>query len=425
MTGDAADSPFNGIRKTSPRAFSSRAGDAPAIDKLAGGSQNLNQGAVEVKVSSGKASAAERHAAERLSGESPLSIHEVAQRAKVSIATVSRTINGVPTVTPELSRRGWQAIEEMGYYPNTHVRALVSCRSRMFGLIGSEITIPFFPEVVQGFEDVAVLHNYEILTTSTVHDPRRMALAVRRMIERRVDGVAIVTFGTEEALFDELKSRKIPLVFIDVGPPLPRISNIKIDYLNGIRQAVQHLAALRHSRIAFISGPLSLKSAVGRQRACSESMEEIGLSVNPRYLIEGNHTMEGGMAALQKIVELRNRPTAVMCSNDMTAIGVMRQSYEEGIRIPRDLSLIGFDDIRLAQFTIPPLTTVKMSQTEIAQLAFNALLAEVQRKTPSPNGTEYVLQTSLVLRDSTALVANLAARGQGKRSGSRNSGSAR
>ncbi|MDE3136544.1 MAG: LacI family DNA-binding transcriptional regulator [Acidobacteriota bacterium] len=344
-----------------------------------------------------------------------MSIHEVAQRAKVSIATVSRTINGVPTVTPELSRRVWKAIEEVGYYPNTHARSLVSGRSRIFGLIVSEITNPFFPEIVQGFEDVAVHHSYEILTTSVGHDPRRLALAVRRMIERRVEGVAIVTFGLEEALFDELKSRKIPLVFIDVGPALPRISNIKIDYLYGIRQAVQHLAALRHTRIAFISGPLSLKSAVARQRAFVDSMEEIGLPVNPKYLIEGNHTMEGGMAALRKILDLRNRPTAVLCSNDMTAFGVMRQSYEEGMQIPRDLSLIGFDDIRLAQFMIPPLTTVKMSQTEIAQLAFDALLAEVQREAPSPSGTEYTLRTSLVLRDSTALVANSSTRGRTKR----------
>ncbi len=334
-----------------------------------------------------------------------MNIHEVARQAKVSIATVSRTINGVPSVTPELSRRVWKAIEEMGYYPNTQARALVSGRSRIFGLIVSEITNPFFPEIIQGFENVAVQHNYEILVTSTIHDPARMALAVRRMIERRVEGVAIVTFGLEEPLLDDLKLRKVPLAFIDVGPPLPLVSNIRIDYLNGIRQAVQHLAALRHTRIAFISGPLSLKSAMARRRAFIDAIREIGLSPNPRYMIEGDHTLEGGMAALREIARLRQRPTAVLCSNDMTAIGVLRQSYEEGIGIPRDLSVIGFDDIRLAQFVIPPLTTVKMSQTEIAQLAFNALLADVERKTPSPNGSEYVLRTSLVLRDSTALVA--------------------
>ncbi|HEU5410244.1 MAG TPA: LacI family DNA-binding transcriptional regulator [Candidatus Acidoferrales bacterium] len=337
-----------------------------------------------------------------------MSIHEVARRAKVSIATVSRTINGVQSVTPQLSRRVWRVIEELGYYPNTQARALVSGRSRIFGLIVSEITNPFFPEIVQGFEDIAVQNNYEILTTSTVYDSKRMALSVRRMIERRVEGVAIVTFGMEEALFDDLKSRKIPLVFIDVGPALPRVSNIKIDYQHGIRQAVQHLAALGHKSIAFISGPLTLKSAVARQRAFLQSMEEISLPVDEKHVIEGNHTMEGGMEALKKILELPKRPTAVICSNDMTAIGVMREGYEAGLQIPRDLSLIGFDDIRLAQFVIPPLTTIRMSQTEIARMAFNALLAELQRQIPSPNGTEYVLRTSLVLRDSTAMAPGTA-----------------
>jgi LacI family transcriptional regulator len=341
-----------------------------------------------------------------------LSIHEVAKRARVSIATVSRTINGIPTVTPQLSRRVWKVIEELGYYPNTQARALVSGRSRTFGLIVSEITNPFFPEIVQGFEDIAVQNNFEVLLTSTVHDPKRMALSVRRMIERRVEGVAIVTFGMEEALFEDLKSRNVPLVFIDVGPALPRISNIRIDYLHGLRQAVQHIAALRHERIAFISGPLTLRSAVARQRAFSHSMEEIGLPIEPGYLIEGNHTMEGGIAAMRKLLALPKRPTAVICSNDMTAMGVMRESYDQGVHIPRDLSVIGFDDIRLSQFVVPPLTTVRMSQTDIARLAFNALLAEIQRKTPSPSGTEYTLRTALVLRHSTALAPKNPNRGK-------------
>jgi DNA-binding LacI/PurR family transcriptional regulator len=341
-----------------------------------------------------------------------LSIHEVAKRARVSIATVSRTINGVPTVTPQLSRRVWKVVEELGYYPNTQARSLVSGRSRIFGLIVSEITNPFFPEIVQSFEDIAVQNNYEVLLTSTVHDPKRMALSVRRMIERRVEGVAIVTFGMEDALFEDLKSRNVPLVFIDVGPALPRISNIRIDYLFGLRQAVQHIAALRHERIAFISGPLTLRSAVARQRAFSHSMEEIGLPIEPSYLIEGNHTMEGGIAAMRKLLALPKRPTAVVCSNDMTAMGVMRESYDQGVHIPQDLSVIGFDDIRLSQFVVPPLTTVRMSQTDIARLAFNALLAETQRETPSPGGTEYTLRTSLVLRHSTAMAPKNPNRGK-------------
>jgi LacI family transcriptional regulator len=343
-----------------------------------------------------------------------VSIREVAKRARVSIATVSRTINGVPTVAPQLSRRVWKVIEELGYYPNTQARALVSGRSRTFGLIVSEITNPFFPEIVQGFEDMAVQHNYEVLLTSTAHDSKRMALSVRRMIERRVEGVAVVTFGMEEALLDDLKSRNVPLVFIDVGPSLPRISNIRIDYLHGIRHAVQHVAALRHQRIAFISGPLTLRSAVARQRAFTQSMAEIGLAIEPEYLVPGNHTMEGGIAAMRKLLGLSKRPTAVLCSNDMTAVGAMRESYDQGVRIPDDLSVIGFDDIRFAQFVTPPLTTVQMSQTEIARLTFNALLAEVQRKTPAPDGTEYTLTTTLVLRDSTAMAPSDSARTKDK-----------
>src|ERR1700749_3237641 len=168
-----------------------------------------------------------------------MDIREIARRAKVSTATVSRTINRVPTVDPALAKRVLKVVEDMGYYPNTQARALVTGKSRIFGLIVSELTNPFSPEVVQAFEDIAVLHNYEILITSTVHDPKRMEMAVRRMIERRVDGVAILTFGMEESLIEHLLFRKVPLVFVDVGPVVKGVANIRINYKHGIRQAVQ------------------------------------------------------------------------------------------------------------------------------------------------------------------------------------------
>src|SRR6202043_3440444 len=332
-----------------------------------------------------------------------MDIREIAKRAKVSTATVSRTINRVPSVDPQLAKRVWKVVEELGYYPNTQARALVSGKNRIFGLIVSEITNPFFPEVVQAFEDIAVQHNYEILLTSTVHNPKRMELAVRRMIERRVDGVAILTFGMEDSLVEDLRFRKVPLVFVDVGPHVPGVSNIRINYEHGIRQAVQHLAALRHSRIAFVSGPLHLKSALARKAAFEGAMQEIGLEVPAEMIVEGDHRMEGGMRALVQLAGLPARPTAILCSNDMTAVGVMREAYEYGIVIPRDLSLVGFDDIRLSQFTTPPLTTVQMSQTLLAEYAFQALLKEVQRASGGGAGNEYELLTTLVLRRSTAL----------------------
>jgi DNA-binding LacI/PurR family transcriptional regulator len=335
-----------------------------------------------------------------------MDIKEIARRAKVSTATVSRAINRVPTVDPQLVRRVWKVIEQLGYYPNTQARALVSGRTRILGLIVSEITNPFFPEIVQSFEDIAVQHNYEILLSSTVHDPQRTELAVRRMVERRVDGVAVLTFGMEEKLIEHLRSRKVPLVFVDVGPDVPGVRNIRVNYLNGIRQAVQHLAALRHVRIAFVTGPMHLKSSLARKAAFEQAMEEIGLEVPPEFIMAGDHTVEGGVQALARLTALSNAPSAVMCSNDLTAIGVLRQAYDLGIATPRDLSVIGFDDIKLAQFAIPPLTTVQMSQAELSKLAFKALINEVEGPGTSPPDRDYILITNLVLRNSTAMASS-------------------
>ena len=332
-----------------------------------------------------------------------MDIREIAKRAKVSTATVSRAINRVPTVDPQLAKRVWKVVDELGYYPNTQARALVSGKSRIFGLVVSEITNPFFPEIVHTFEELAVQGGYEILLVSTVHDSKRMRTSVRRMIEQRVDGVAVFTFGMEELLVDDLHLRKVPLVFVDVGRDVPHVSNIRIDYQHGIRQAVQHVAALRHTRIAFVSGPLRLPSALARKRAFEDSMAEIGLNVDSELLVEQDHTMEGGMRALRQLIALPICPTAVLCSNDMTAIGVMREAYDQGISVPQELSVVGFDNIRLAEFMIPPLTTVDMSQTELARIAFKALVSDISREKPAEHGTEYQLNTNLVLRRSTAL----------------------
>ena len=135
-------------------------------------------------------------------------------------------------------------------------------------------------------------------------------------------------------------------------------------------------------------------------------MREIGLPIKPEFIVAGDHRLEGGRRALQELCKLREQPTALLCSNDMTAIGVLRQAYEMGIGVPKDLSLVGFDDIRMADFVIPPLTTVQMSQTELARLAFDALLNEVKREIPTPDGTEYVLKTQLILRGSTTFPAS-------------------
>lgn len=333
--------------------------------------------------------------------DSAVDIREIAKHANVSTATVSRTINRNPSVDPKLAKRVWKVVDQLGYYPNIQARGLASGKSRILGLIVSELTNPFFPEIVHSFEALAVSQGYEMLLTSTVYDPRRMESSVRRMIERRVQGVAILTFGFEEALIADLRHRKVPLVFVDVGPRVPGVCNIRINYTSGIRQAVQHLAALRHRRIAFVTGPPHLKSALARKSAFEQSMREIGLEVTSELIVAGDHTMAGGMRALASVAGLGNPPTAVLCSNDMTAIGVMREAYEYDISVPDELSVVGFDDIPMSEFMIPPLTTVRMSQTQLAKLAFEALVHELEKTTSKGEAQEYILDTSLVVRQST------------------------
>src|SRR6202042_197939 len=243
-----------------------------------------------------------------------MDIRTIAKAANVSIATVSRTMNGVATVNPKMAKGVWEVIDELDYFPNTHARALVSGRSRLFGLIVSEITNPFFPELIQGFEEIAIEHGYEILVSSTNYDPKRMSLCIRRMLERKVDGVAVMTFGIEEPLLEQLAKRKIPMVFIDVAPEGAGISLLKVDYQHGIRQGVQHLVAMGHRKIAFITGPIKLHSAQSRLAAFSSSLNECGIPPTPKWIVEGDHTLEGGIAAMQQLLKAKPMPTAVMCS---------------------------------------------------------------------------------------------------------------
>jgi LacI family transcriptional regulator len=341
-----------------------------------------------------------------------MDIRGVAERAGVSIATVSRAINRVPSVDPKMAKRVWAAVAELNYLPNTQARALVSGRSRLIGVIISDITNPFFPELIQSFEDIAVPAGYEILIGSTAHDTRRMEICIQRMLERKVDAVAVMTFGIEEPLLDRLAEREIPLVFIDIAPKGEGMIAISVDYGAGIDQAVQHLAVLGHRKIAFISGPGQLHSAVLRKEAFRHSLTRIGVKVPASYLPEGDHTLEGGMKVMEKLIKNKNLPTAIICSNDMTAIGVMHAAAAANLRIPEDLSIIGFDDIHMARYMIPPLTSVQMSCRDLAHEAFTALRSQLEAE-GSTRKTIYHVSTRLNVRQTTSYprgsIANLRA----------------
>ncbi|HEY1897740.1 MAG TPA: LacI family DNA-binding transcriptional regulator [Terracidiphilus sp.] len=330
-------------------------------------------------------------------------IRTVAALAKVSIATVSRTINGSPAVSDRLMKRVWQAIEQLNYFPNTHARSLVSGRSRILGIIVENITNPFFPELIQNFEEVAVAHGYEILVSSSNSDPAILTNCVRRMLERKVEGVAVMTFGEEEPVLDQLTHRDIPMVLAEFRLDDPKTSTILLDYTTGVRAAVQHLMGLGHRKIGFLAGPHKLHSAITRENDFRTAMREAGLEVDPAWVIECDHTLRGGVAGFERLRALGSQPTAVLCSNDMTAIGVLRAAYMSGLHVPQDLSVIGLDDIDFAEFTLPPLTTIRLSRADLARAAFDALRAQTDGSVKIQR--EFLVSTNLVVRGSTGAPA--------------------
>jgi len=338
----------------------------------------------------------------RKTATKPPDIRTVAALAKVSIATVSRTINGSPAVSERLAKRVWHAIEQLNYFPNTHARSLVSGHSRILGILVENITNPFFPELIQSFEEIAVAHGYEILVSSTNSDPAVLTNCVRRMLERKVEGVAVLTFGEEEPVLDQLVNRGIPMVLAEFRPDDPKVSTILLDYSTGIRAAVLHLVELGHRQIAFLAGPRKLHSAITRENDFRAAMDAAGLPAQNNWIVECDHTLKGGVAGFGRLQKQAARPTAIVCSNDMTAIGVLRAAYMEGLRVPQDLSVVGLDDILFAEFTLPPLTTIRLSRTDLARAAFEALRQQAEDPNNPKMQREFLVSTSLVIRGSTA-----------------------
>ena len=331
-----------------------------------------------------------------------MNIREVAKRAGVSTATVSRVVNGTAPVDAGTEQRVRAAIQRSGYYPNTHARTLGTGKSHIYGLIISDIENPFFPELVKCFERLAVEHGYEVLIANTDYQAEKTEVCVRRMLERKVDGVAIITSEMDPELIQMLGDRGIPIVFLDTGAVGPGISTISLDYDSGVDQAIDHLTSLGHTRIAFVSGPANLPSARTRQQAFLSSLRRKNLECFKDFIRVGNHRFDGGFAAMNELLKMSSRPTAVLASNDLTAIGIMGAMHAAGLQVPENISVVGFDDIALSGYMSPPLTTIRLSRVEIAEFAFRSLYAASQGG--ESQGGSCIVRAELVIRKSTAAV---------------------
>jgi DNA-binding LacI/PurR family transcriptional regulator len=327
-----------------------------------------------------------------------VSIRDVALMAGVSTATVSHVLNGTRGSRPETRERVLDAIRVLGYSQNQAGRDLARGRSSMLGLIISDIRNPFFPEVTAAFQEQALLNNMDALVLNTNYDAQRTLNSVRRLIGLQVPGVAILTSQIDPAVVSMLADHHIAAVYLDLGRVDASISNIVIDYEHGIGEALEHLTRLGHRHIAYIGGPLHLHSARRRKNAFLESAAQMGLDAPPT--IDADFTVKGGYYACSKLLASAN-PTAIVAGNDLTAIGVLHRAYDGNLRVPCDLSVVGFDDILFAEFTQPALTTVSVPRVEIGSVAFQALWTMMAD--PSGSGREYRVGTKLIGRQTTSV----------------------
>jgi LacI family transcriptional regulator len=327
-------------------------------------------------------------------------IKDVAIEAAVSTATVSHVINETKFVTEETRKRVLDAIEKLNFYPNANARTLASGRSNIIGLLISDISNPFFPELVKSIEAAAFEQGYNLMLFNTNYDAGRAADYVRRLIELKVAGVALMTAELDPALIDELARREVRVVFNDIGIVSQYMSNIVLDYSAGIEEAVGHLVSLGHTRIAHIAGSSQIRSGVIRREAFITAMKRF-FPDSPEVLIfEGDFRFESGRLAATNILKLEELPTALVVANDMMALGAMQELKQAGLSIPHDISIIGFDDIAFASLADPPLTTVCSPRLEIGRRAIEVLIKTI--KIPNQSGEEVRIPTYLITRKSTA-----------------------
>lgn len=333
-------------------------------------------------------------------------IADVAKLARVSTATVSAVINGQNIVEARTRRRVLAAIEKLHYQPNLYASSLARRRTKLLGLIVSDVGNPFFAEIAQVAQREALARGYQIALAATDFSQQRLLEMVRQMIGLRVSGLAIMTSEMEPRVLEVLASHRVPTVFEDVGTVSEHVSNIRIDYEGGIFKAVKYLVDLGHRRILFVrSHPdaggerrfLSLRLRSQAFQAAALHFRQAGLATE--VVSCAGPGPQAGLQAAQKALAGRFAFTAALAIADPVALGVLRGLRLAGRRVPEDVSLIGFDNSYLCEYTEPTLSSVDVPRERLGRLVVDTLLRNVEAGEP---GCELPIATELVLRDSTA-----------------------
>lgn len=328
------------------------------------------------------------------------SIHDVAKEAGVSVATVSKVINNYPDVSDKTRKKVSQTIKELKYHPNVAARGLVKGRSWTVGVfVTNSFKNPFVSELLEGIKTALQNSGYDLVLLSTRFDDPGYSF-VEHCLSRNVDGVVGFGVARNDPHLEELLDSDIPTMFVDADIRGRRAGYITTENKAGIMQAVEHLAQLGHSRIAFISGKLD--NAVGslRHEGFTEGMKKHKLPVHPDYVRVSDYSMEGGTIAMNDLLALKERPTAVVCTSDMMAFGAINVIHRNGLSVPEDISVIGFDNTYYSEIFSPALTTVNQNIPSIGSHAIENLIAMIENSDFAPSVVTE--PSNLIVRCTTA-----------------------
>jgi LacI family transcriptional regulator len=294
-----------------------------------------------------------------------------------------------------------KAVTEVRYQPNLHARNLAGGKSRTIGVIVSNMENPFFFDIYKAVEEDAHARGYEVLVADTDYNFDQLLSSVRWMIGRRVEGLAAIVSEMAPAIVNELGESRLPAVFCDGGSLRQNSTNIRVNYCRGIEKVVDYLRSLGHRKFGFVGHHSSLSPAKERMNAALDALARIP-EVEVRTAADRD-TLEGGRAATRNLLAAGFLPTAIICMNDLMAIGALRELRERGLRVPQDVSVTGFDNVKLSEFSCPALTTVHIPRDRIGRMICERLIpAEGSSSGPS---RELVIDPEFILRESTGPVA--------------------
>ncbi|HXK61358.1 MAG TPA: LacI family DNA-binding transcriptional regulator [Acidobacteriota bacterium] len=330
-------------------------------------------------------------------------IREIARRANVSVATVSNVINGGVRVSPKLRQRVEAAIKEMDYHPNYVARSLKTNRTRLIGMVISDITNPFFPQLVRGAEEVALTNNYLLITFNSDDrvDREKRILTVLR--NRRVDGILLVVApqSGEPTHIANVVRAGIPVVCVDRLPAGIPVDSVTVDNTGGARECIEHLLSLGHKRVAIVTGPCALQTSRERLAGYKAALAAAGLPIDPSLIREGDFRVEGGYKLGRELLERPDRPTALFVSNNTMALGLLKAVEDLRLRCPEDIAIAIFDDLPFLFAFRPHLTAVSQPAYEIGQKAVELLLRRIEGREQSGEPVSIRLKTELKIREST------------------------